>query len=937
MRSNSSKIIVAIFLFTAAFFLQSSFAQTCGDTSLRKQYYIPADTLKAANQITAADNSTIVTGKYTPKGSSRTDGFAMRISSNGILQWSKKYSTSNYNERLILKSSLELDNGDIIILGRTTDLTDAPQNNIVILKTNATGTLIWKEVYQINPAIDPSARIQATSVKQGLNGDLLIVGTTGNYNFFLKVNAAGGLLISKLFAGNDGSAETFIDVFPDNNSVVIFGIDNSGTCSSDPRALYTLRLNYNSGSVDEIKHFCFTSPGSYAAYVVVPYSYHVKKIENKFIVSGAMLETSNRDFMIARFDSSLNFIDAKIINKPFATNFNQINISANAEITFVVTTNNNQNFYYNTIDKNWRIIRQRRLQIPSNGFGNILAEGGQRIDFKNNASTFLINYPAINNSVVELMQLNNNDESGTACFGIDTSFSSIVNFSLYTSPYSITKVIDNVFLSNSIAITETALPVLENNLCKQISLCSSIKIFGQDTLCNTDQSVSYAARTNGGCSKRVNWKLDTTSYRYMTYLNDSTINILFKNPVSTKLFTLYAEAGTCGNIADSFKITLIPAPQVLPNDTVLCKGDSLRLSVGRWLKSYRWQDGSTDSILIVRSPGTYWVKVQSYCGENFADTVEIKAPLNKLTLGPDVFKCNNDTVTLRATSGFTNYTWLPKSNRIIVSDSIVKVFPSAKTDYYVSAQTSESCVMQDTISIEVFYSPAVNLGKDQNLCKGDSLILDAGLGFQKYYWNTGDTTSKITITNTGIYFVYATTQQGCKTSDTLSVTAIMFFSSKFLPDDTTMCPNGVIKISSLQNYKEYLWSNNVTTQSVSISMPGIYWLQVKDTNNCVSKEFITINQKQCTESFFMPTAFTPNADGRNDFFKPTITGNIQHYLFIIFNRWGQKVFETSDFNRGWDGTLKGKQQQTDCFIWACSYQFVGTPLKLEKGSVLLIR
>jgi gliding motility-associated-like protein len=92
----------------------------------------------------------------------------------------------------------------------------------------------------------------------------------------------------------------------------------------------------------------------------------------------------------------------------------------------------------------------------------------------------------------------------------------------------------------------------------------------------------------------------------------------------------------------------------------------------------------------------------------------------------------------------------------------------------------------------------------------------------------------------------------------------------------------------------------------------------------------------CKHVFF-PSAFTPNQDGKNDIFKPIITGNIKHYEFFIYNRWGQVVFRTTDATKGWDGKFLGKEQNNNVFIWQCSYQFEGEAIRTQKGTVILIK
>jgi gliding motility-associated-like protein len=61
------------------------------------------------------------------------------------------------------------------------------------------------------------------------------------------------------------------------------------------------------------------------------------------------------------------------------------------------------------------------------------------------------------------------------------------------------------------------------------------------------------------------------------------------------------------------------------------------------------------------------------------------------------------------------------------------------------------------------------------------------------------------------------------------------------------------------------------------------------------------------------------------------------YKFSIYNRWGQKIFESTDLQKGWDGTLKKEPLKTDVFIWMCEYQLAGKPVILKRGTVTLIR
>lgn len=89
--------------------------------------------------------------------------------------------------------------------------------------------------------------------------------------------------------------------------------------------------------------------------------------------------------------------------------------------------------------------------------------------------------------------------------------------------------------------------------------------------------------------------------------------------------------------------------------------------------------------------------------------------------------------------------------------------------------------------------------------------------------------------------------------------------------------------------------------------------------------------------FFIPTAFTPNNDGKNDTFKPIIKGNLKRYEFFIFNRWGQNIFKSDNLDIGWDGLYSNQSQDQGIFVWLCKYQGATQPLQTRNGTFLLLR
>lgn len=102
----------------------------------------------------------------------------------------------------------------------------------------------------------------------------------------------------------------------------------------------------------------------------------------------------------------------------------------------------------------------------------------------------------------------------------------------------------------------------------------------------------------------------------------------------------------------------------------------------------------------------------------------------------------------------------------------------------------------------------------------------------------------------------------------------------------------------------------------------------------VSKTYI---MKVIPPEVYIPNAFTPNRDGLNDVIRPTFMGKLISCHFTIFNRSGQKVYETTDCVAGWDGRIKGAVQDPGTYVWMLSYQFEGEEKKEAKGTVVLVK
>ncbi len=236
----------------------------------------------------------------------------------------------------------------------------------------------------------------------------------------------------------------------------------------------------------------------------------------------------------------------------------------------------------------------------------------------------------------------------------------------------------------------------------------------------------------------------------------------------------------------------------------------------------------------------------------------------------------------------------------------------------------------DAVSV---YKPSdtlytVTLPQDTLLCPGETLDLvaklDSGFKLQDtvttYLWSTGSTDSTITVTQPGSYWVQSTINKRWVQTDTIVVT---YFNANYtlgLPDSVGFCENETAKL--LANnipFTQYYWSNGDTTRGISIGYPTT--LQLTAVTPCYTlQESVTVYQKQCETYIYIPNAFTPDGDGKNDFFE--FFGVPEPLTLIVFNRWGGIVYQNLNYQNNWDGTNNGEPLPAGVYSYLIEYLYV---------------
>jgi gliding motility-associated-like protein len=205
---------------------------------------------------------------------------------------------------------------------------------------------------------------------------------------------------------------------------------------------------------------------------------------------------------------------------------------------------------------------------------------------------------------------------------------------------------------------------------------------------------------------------------------------------------------------------------------------------------------------------------------------------------------------------------------------------------------------------------------------------------------TASSTNGDTLSNVppGTYKVYVRNAEGCGKNVVLTVGEIPL-PHVVLPGDSTLCIGMPLKVSAiLQPDVRYQWNTGDTTCCITVNQPGVYSLQAINQCGAVQDD-IEIRYVKCHYCLFVPNAFSPNGDGKNDRFNVLETCLIEKYKLQVFNRWGELVFTTLSTSNSWDGIYNGKEAESGVYFYRINAKLTDkSKEEIElKGDVTLIR
>jgi gliding motility-associated-like protein len=413
-------------------------------------------------------------------------------------------------------------------------------------------------------------------------------------------------------------------------------------------------------------------------------------------------------------------------------------------------------------------------------------------------------------------------------------------------------------------------------------------------------------------------------------------------------YTVVAEVGACTITADEFVITEFDPFILINGASAVCPGNpvTLQSTIG---DTYQWSlngnpiAGATNQNYATDTPGSYTVTVTLGTCSATSNPISLTSFTTDLVASGPTTICVGESVDLTATGG-DDYSWTLNGNPI--GGSTGSITATQGGTYVVTISNDNGCSANETI--EVIISPTMTAtGNVVNATCGNNngsinLNISGGTSPFSYAWSNGTTTALNSNLGQGNYTVTITDAAGCSIQENYTITDSGPVVAAITPPAATINSGGSVNLTASGGVS-YSWSPTIGLSCSDCPNPvasptetTTYVVTVTDVNGCTGTAEITIVVEAACTDVFIPTIFSPNKDGNNDFV--CVYGScIASMTFEIYNRWGEKVFETGDPNDCWDGTFRDKELNTGTFVYKAIITLESGEEIVKSGTIALVK
>ena len=444
-------------------------------------------------------------------------------------------------------------------------------------------------------------------------------------------------------------------------------------------------------------------------------------------------------------------------------------------------------------------------------------------------------------------------------------------------------------------------------------------------------------------------------------------NVLF-SASGIQSITYFLEAYNGCHLQDNFTVQVTGASLMVSLPDTICpeaiKQIFASASVGGG--DYAWSNGATtQAISTMPTETTSYSVMYQLNGCVFQDsvTITVEGQIPQILFPEDIALCPGDTITLNSveTPGAT-YAWTSDMGGFSETEAIPAPQVLFETTVYTVIATSpDGCSVTKTLPVTVF-DATLNVSQDLTTCAGEPFSLQAvGSATGTYLWMPGDihapsfmdTLLTAQVQDYFLEYTYGTTGNECYLFDTVTVEVLGNFNIKIVAEPDSIIDLGdavmldaVIQPSQNETGFVFNWLENnlkpvgdtraLTTTPITKDSMITYTVTVVSPNGCTQLASITLPIRQPKVNY--PNAFTPNGDGKNDVFAlAVLVGNVTVESLEIYNRWGQKVYESADQQAQWDGRANGEEAASDVYVYKIRWRKGDGSLTIKSGEVTLLR
>lgn len=414
--------------------------------------------------------------------------------------------------------------------------------------------------------------------------------------------------------------------------------------------------------------------------------------------------------------------------------------------------------------------------------------------------------------------------------------------------------------------------------------------------------------------------------------------------------------------------TIIDPPSIslntLTSQNVLCKNagnGSIQLNYtgGTGLLTYQIMPGGSSNNngqFINLSGGTYTITCTDLNGCSNSNIIPIAEPpalvISSIDIKQPGCNPNNDgTITVNAVGGSSPLTY--SIGGLFGSNNFFSNMTS--NTYTVVVKDANSCTVSSLAVLLSIDAPLINLVVENDvLCFGDkngSIIVNASgtSPIQQISLSPGsfvNTSGVFQSLSSNIYTITVTDVNGCTSTREAEVDTppLLYFQSvDYINDSCGSNTHGRLVLDVRGGtgiYTYYLNPGNKQQSSNIFDLVGAgnYVVKAVDANSCEVSTNISIPERICCDQVFVPNAFTPNNDGKNDEFSLKGSSGIELSQFMIYNRWGELVFNGQNLFDSWNGHYKGGEAEMGTYYYQVKYRCLSTnKIYFLKGDVTLIR